>query len=80
MPRTTRTNSTQPDSDRPLMTIPEVARRLKASRGYVYALLKRGDLRAHELPSSGGRRAGVIRIDPRDLESAMATWRTEGRS
>ena len=80
MRRTVTTSEPRRAGDEPqLLTIPQAARRLNASRGYVYALLKRGELPHIELPSSGsGRRAGAIRIDPADLEAAIAARRKGG--
>ena len=76
---TTKDNNTNIRTERSLLTIPEAARRLNVSRGYVYALLKRGELVHVELPSSGGRRsAGAIRIDPTDLENAITAMRKGG--
>jgi excisionase family DNA binding protein len=62
----------------PLLTIKLAADRLGVSRGYVYALIKRGELAHVELPSAGGRRAGRLMIDSKDLESTIAAWKTGG--
>lgn len=67
-----------PDHNVTLMSLREVAAQLGASRGYVYALVKRGELPVIELPSAGDRRAGRLMVDPADLDAAIARWRRVG--
>ncbi len=59
------------DEDR-LLTVPEVARRLRLSRGRTYILLARGDLPRIKV-------GGAVRIDARDLEAYLQAHREARR-
>ncbi len=55
-----------------LLTVPEVAKRLRLSRGRTYILLAKG-----ELPRI--RVGGAVRIDARDLEAYLQAHREARR-
>ncbi len=52
------------ESKRKLLTVPELARRLRLSRGRTYVLLARGDIPRIMV-------GGAIRIDSRDVETYL---------
>lgn len=52
------------ESKKKLLTVPELARRLRISRGRTYVLLSRGDIPKIMV-------GGAIRIDSRDVEAYL---------
>jgi excisionase family DNA binding protein len=58
-----------------LITFHELAKVLGISYSAAYALAKRGEIPYVELPSSGGKRAGRLMFDVRELDSLIARWR-----
>jgi excisionase family DNA binding protein len=57
-----------------LLSVQQVATRLRISRGSVYELVKRGDLAVHRVGS--GR--GTIRISEADLQAYLSRCRSGG--
>ncbi len=55
-----------------LLTVPEVARRLRLSRGRTYILLTRGELPRIKV-------GGAVRVDARDLEAYIQRHREARR-
>ncbi len=55
-----------------LLTVPEVAKRLRLSRGRTYILLARGELPRIKV-------GGAVRIDARDLEAYLQAHREARR-
>ncbi len=51
-------------SKRKLLTVPELAKRLRLSRGRTYVLLGRGDISSIKV-------GGAIRVDSRDVETYL---------
>jgi excisionase family DNA binding protein len=58
-----------------MLTVPEVARRLRLEEHFVYILIQRGLLTAVQI---GGYKRGAIRIRPSALNQAMRQWETRG--
>ncbi len=58
-----------------LITFRELAKLLGTSYSLLYALAKRGEIPYIELPSSGGKRAGRLMFDLRDLDGLIARWK-----
>lgn len=56
------------ESKKRLLTVPDLAKRLRLSRGRTYVLLGRGDIPKIMV-------GGAIRIDPRDVEEYLDSHR-----
>lgn len=55
----------------PLLTVPEVARRLRLSEQSVRSMIRRGELAAARL---GGERGRPLRVDAGDLADRLRGW------
>lgn len=63
-----------------LLSLRETAARLRASLGYTYSLVTRGELPYIELPSRSGRRRGRILIKVTDLAAFIEKHRKTGHA